>query len=86
MTTVGSIQSPASVVAKPKSDAEKATLNYDAFLKLLLEQLKSQDPTNPVDQAESLAQLASFSGLEQAIKTNQKLDALLVQSSCSPLR
>lgn len=69
--------------AAPKSDAEKAGLNYDAFLKLMLEQLKSQDPLNPVDQTESLAQLASFSSVEQSIKTNQKLDALLKQSAVS---
>jgi flagellar basal-body rod modification protein FlgD len=55
---------------------EKASLNYDTFLKLMLEQLKSQDPTNPVDQKESLAQLASFSTVEQTIKLNSKLEAM----------
>jgi flagellar basal-body rod modification protein FlgD len=55
---------------------EKATLNYDTFLRLMLEQLKSQDPTDPVDQKESLAQLASFSTVEQTIKLNSKLEAM----------
>lgn len=63
-------------VSAPKSDMEKATLNYDTFLKLMLEQLKSQDPTDPVDQKESLAQLASFSTVEQTIKLNSKLEAM----------
>lgn len=63
------------------SDAAKATLNYDAFLKLMLQQLKSQDPTNPVDQTQSLAQLASFSNVEQGIKINQKLETLIAQST-----
>jgi flagellar basal-body rod modification protein FlgD len=66
-------------VAQPQSDANKASLNYDSFLKLLLQQLKSQDPTSPVDQKETLAQLASFSNVEQSIKLNQKLDSLLGQ-------
>lgn len=69
------------VVVPQKSDAEKAGLNYDAFLKLMLEQLKSQDPLNPVDQTQSLAQLASFSNVEQSIKTNDKLDDLLQRTS-----
>ena len=60
-------------------DVSKASLNYDSFLKLLLQQLKSQDPTSPVDQKETLAQLASFSNVEQTIKLNQKLDTMLDQ-------
>lgn len=71
------------VVTKPKSDSEKATLDYNAFLKLLLQQLKSQDPTNPVDQAQSLAQLASFSNVEQSIKINEKLTELMSRNSAS---
>jgi flagellar basal-body rod modification protein FlgD len=62
-----------------QTDLSKASLNYDSFLKLLLQQLKSQDPTSPVDQKETLAQLASFSNVEQTIKLNQKLDLLLDQ-------
>ncbi len=59
----------------------KATVNYDDFLQLLIAQLKNQDPTDPVDASEQLAQLASFSQVEQAIETNQKLDALLAGSN-----
>jgi flagellar basal-body rod modification protein FlgD len=65
------------------SDAAKASLNYDSFLKLLMEQLKSQDPTNPVDQSQTLAQLAQFSNVEQTIKLNEKLETLLQQSGIS---
>lgn len=63
--------------------AQKAMVNYDAFLQLLIAQLKNQDPTEPVDASEQLAQLASFSQVEQSIQTNQKLDALLTGSSLS---
>jgi flagellar basal-body rod modification protein FlgD len=69
----------ASSVQASSADAAKQSLDYDSFLKLLLQQLKSQDPTNPVDQKETLAQLATFSNVEQSIKFNQKLDQLLQQ-------
>lgn len=53
------------------------TLGYDAFLKLLVAQMQNQDPTKPMDSTEFVAQLASFSNVEQSVKTNSKLDALI---------
>jgi flagellar basal-body rod modification protein FlgD len=61
--------------------AAKASLDYDAFLKLLVAQMKNQDPTEPMDSTQYMAQLASFSNVEQAIQTNTKLDALLTASA-----
>lgn len=78
MTTISPIQNTLQL-NQTQSDLSKASLNYDSFLKLLLQQLKSQDPTAPVDQKETLAQLASFSNVEQTIKLNQKLDTMLTQ-------
>ncbi len=74
-----SISAVSAITAKQPTDLSKAGLNYDSFLKLLLQQLKSQDPTSPVDQKETLAQLASFSNVEQSIKLNQKLDIVIEQ-------
>ena len=59
------------------------TLNYNEFLNLLVAQLKNQDPTNPTDPTQFVAQLASFSAVEQALNTNSKLDSLLTQSAIS---
>ena len=42
-----------------------------------------QDPTDPQDSAEYIAQLASFSSVEQAVKTNAKLDLLLTNLALS---
>lgn len=53
------------------------TVDYNAFLRLLITQLKNQDPTQPMDTGQFMAQLASFSTVEQGIQTNQKLDSLL---------
>jgi len=53
------------------------SVDYNAFLKLLIAQMKHQDPTNPMEPSEYVAQLATFSSVEQAVQTNSKLDALL---------
>lgn len=52
-----------------------AVLGKDEFLKLLVAQLKNQDPTNPMDGQQMAAQLAQFSSVEQLISVNQKLEA-----------
>ncbi|RUM25934.1 flagellar hook assembly protein FlgD [Rhizobium vallis] len=60
---------------------KKATLNYDNFLQLLIAQMKNQDPTDPMKASEQVAQLATFSQVEQTVQTNTKLDTLLASSS-----
>ncbi|MGC8738539.1 MAG: flagellar hook assembly protein FlgD [Candidatus Hydrogenedens sp.] len=53
-------------------------LSSDTFLQLLVMQMQYQDPLEPVQNTEMLAQLAQFSALEQTIKTNTNI-ALLQQ-------
>ena len=65
------------------TDAANASLNYDSFLKLLVAQMKNQDPTNPMSSSEQIAQLATFSQVEQTIKTNTNLESLLQRTSLS---
>lgn len=48
-------------------------LDKDAFFKLMMAQLKNQDPTNPLKPHEMSAQLATFSGLEQMQNMNTTL-------------
>jgi flagellar basal-body rod modification protein FlgD len=52
-------------------------MDYDSFLQLLIAQMKNQDPTKPTDPTQFVSQLASFSSVEQAIKTNNKLDTMM---------
>ncbi|EEA92812.1 flagellar hook assembly protein FlgD [Pseudovibrio sp. JE062] len=67
-------------VFKPQG-SEQAYLDYNAFLMLFMESLKSQDPTDPLDTAEYMGQLAQFSAVEQSTKTNTHLTAMLQQHS-----
>jgi flagellar basal-body rod modification protein FlgD len=60
-----------------------ASLDYTAFLRLLIAQMQNQDPTNPTDPAQWMGQIASFSNVEQAIQTNAKLDALMTSMALS---
>lgn len=55
--------------------ANSAGLGRDEFLKLLVSQLKNQDPLNPMDGKDMAAQLAQFSTVEQLIAMNTTLDA-----------
>jgi flagellar basal-body rod modification protein FlgD len=51
--------------ATPAADATKQALGKDDFLKLLVGQLKNQDPLNPTNDTEFIGQMAQFSQLEQ---------------------
>ena len=50
--------------------------DFDSFLKLLTTQLTSQDPLKPLDATQFTEQLVQFSGVEQAIKSNDTLEQL----------
>jgi flagellar basal-body rod modification protein FlgD len=51
-------------------------MGRDEFLKLLMAQIEFQDPMSPVQNHEFVAQLATFSSLEQQMLSNQQLEAL----------
>jgi len=55
-------------------------MGKDAFLKLLVAQLKNQDPLKPQDSSQFVAELAQFSSLEQAMAINDRLDVLALQN------
>lgn len=67
-TTSAGSSSPAPAAASPK-----ITSDFNTFLKMLTVQMQNQDPMNPIDSADYAVQLATFSGVEQQVRTNQLL-------------
>ena len=51
--------------------------DFNQFLTLLTAQLQYQDPLDPIDSNEFVAQLVSFTGVEQSIATNKHLEVLI---------
>jgi len=58
-----------------------AELDQETFLNLLITQLQNQDPLNPQDSQEFVAQLAQFSSLEQLMTLNEGMDTLYLATS-----
>jgi flagellar basal-body rod modification protein FlgD len=58
-------------------------LDKDAFMKIMLVQMKNQDPTNPLKSHEMAAQLAQFTQLEQLQNINTSLDEMKAQAKPS---
>lgn len=61
----------------------QSTLSQDDFIKLFLTQLTFQDPLEPVDNREFLAQMAQFANLEQARVTNENTENLVAMNATS---
>ena len=57
------------------------TVDYQSFLRLLVAQMKNQDPTSPMESTDYVAQLATFSQVEQSVQMNNKLDSILQAST-----
>src|SRR5215813_8442151 len=55
----------------------KLSGDFNNFLTLLTTQLKNQDPLSPMDSTQFTQQLVAFTGVEQQINTNAKLDQLI---------
>jgi flagellar basal-body rod modification protein FlgD len=64
-------------------DAQMIAGNFQMFLQLLTTQLKNQDPTSPLDTNQFTQQLVQFASVEQQLKTNTDLDALVALNKSS---
>lgn len=69
--------------AAASSQGLEQTANKETFLKLLVAQIKNQDPLNPTDGTQFLTQLAQFSQLEQLINIRGGIEDLTSQISAS---
>lgn len=54
-----------------------SSLGKDDFLQLLVTQLQNQDPSNPMEDKEFIAQMATFSSLEQMVNMNTTMSSFI---------
>lgn len=67
------------------SNASALSSDFETFLRMLTVQMQNQDPLNPVESSDFAVQLATFSGVEQQVRSNDLLKSLLSQQSVSAL-
>ncbi|MEB2298113.1 flagellar hook assembly protein FlgD [Lysinibacillus xylanilyticus] len=70
---------------KPVRETGNSELGKDAFLQLLITQLQHQDPTNPMDDRDFIAQMAQFSSLEQMQNMTKAMGSLLASQQQTQL-
>lgn len=84
MSTVNSVTSGSSTTASTTpTAADVAKTTQDNFLKLLVTQMKNQDPMNPLDNAQvtsQMAQLSTVTGINQLNTTVNSLSSSLLAS------
>jgi flagellar basal-body rod modification protein FlgD len=74
--TQGTTTANAAAQAVQDPSTRANSLGSDAFLQLLVTQLQNQDPTNPESNTEFVAQLATFSSLEQLTSINKAVSSM----------
>lgn len=60
-------------------------LGKDEFLKILMTQLQNQDPLDPMDDKDFIAQMATFSSLEQTMNMAESLEQMVQNQFQSPV-
>ncbi len=94
MTTLTGLESTKqsdfiSTQASSTTKKQITKLGKDEFLKLLMAQLKNQDPLNPLDSTQFTSQLAQFNSLEQLMQVNDNLaeikNSVSIQNKENPL-
>jgi flagellar basal-body rod modification protein FlgD len=75
MTTTALTPAPGAA-AQSLAPKPRISSDFDTFLKMLTAQMQNQDPLNPIESADYATQLATFSGVEQQMLTNDLLTSL----------
>lgn len=69
----------------PAGPVPQINADFQTFLRMLTTQLQNQDPMNPMESSDFSVQLATFSGVEQQVMTNQLLTSLSARMELSEL-
>lgn len=73
MNTINSLN----MTTNTKSSKPQSQVDKDLFLQILTTQLRNQDPTQPMEDREMIAQMAQFSTLEQISNLNQAFNQFI---------
>lgn len=76
---------PQRLGASAQNTAPAMTTDFETFLRMLTVQMQNQNPLNPMESQEFAVQLATFSGVEQQVRSNQLLEALSARMGVSEL-
>ncbi len=76
ITVDGATYDAAAYAASKAAETKANDLDKNAFLKLLITQLENQDPLDPQDNSEFVAEMAQFSSLEQMTNMNDSLSKI----------
>ncbi len=82
-TSVSSVSSALSSAVSSVTGSNSQFVSEDTFLQLLITELKNQDPLNPQDSSQFVAQLAQFSSLEQMTSMSTEMETVLENSAVS---
>lgn len=74
--SIGGMHPAAAASGQKQSRQPKQELDKESFLQLLVTQLRYQNPMEPMDNREFLAQLAQFNALEQMQSMNKTLESV----------
>jgi flagellar basal-body rod modification protein FlgD len=84
MTSIASTPPASSgTTSAPATAAQAAILGKDDFLKLLVTQLRNQDPMNPVEDRDFMAQMAQFSSVEQLANMSTAIERMSTASQAT---
>lgn len=62
--------------ASDTQSSKPVSSDFETFLVMLTAQIQNQDPLNPIDSTDYAVQLATFSGVEQQVLTNELLQTM----------
>ncbi|PJI86134.1 flagellar basal-body rod modification protein FlgD [Yoonia maricola] len=85
MEITQSTQQAGTTALATSATSTQISSDFEVFLQMLTAQMQYQDPLNPIDSTDYATQLATFSGVEQAVLTNDLLQSLTTQMNTGGL-
>jgi len=80
MNTISPVSGASSTATRPETESAAVgpmiSSDFETFLRMLTTQMQNQDPLNPMESTDFAVQLATFSGVEQQVRTNDLLSAM----------